>query len=197
MIKLESQITITPPPFTNENNQVVSPGSMTFDVLNVSYVDTPSSKNLVAYINGLPGSFTLFSGQQYDIIGNWTQEQADRALRSQLGNTAEEIKETLQSLFPKTLEQNPNGPGSILTGMISSLGIKSTSNCSCRRHALEMNEKGPDWCDQNMPTILSWLKEESSKRNLPFIEMVAKAMVQRAINKSRRLMAKEQSNEQA
>jgi hypothetical protein len=81
--------------------------------------------------------------------------------------------------------------------MISSLGIKSTSNCSCRRHALEMNEKGPDWCDQNIPTILSWLKEESSKRNLPFIEMVAKAMVQRAINKSRRLMAKEQSNEQA
>ena len=167
MIKLESPITITPPPFTNENNQVVRPESMTFDILNISYVDTPSNKNLVAYINGIPGSFTLFSGQQYDIIGNWTQEQADRALRSQLGNTAEEIKETLQSLFPKTLEQNPNGPGSILTGMISSLGIKSTSNCSCRRHALEMNEKGPDWCEQNMETILSWLKEESSKRGLP------------------------------
>ena len=197
MIKLDSPITITPPPFTNENNQVVRPGSMTFDILNVSYVDTPSNKNLVAYINGLPGSFTLFSGQQYDIIGDWTQEQADRALRSQLGNTTEEIQQTLQSLYPKTLEQNPNGPGSILTGMISSLGIKSTSNCSCRRHALEMNDKGADWCEQNMTTILSWLKEESTKRNLPFIEMVAKAMVQRAINKSRRLLQKEQANEQA
>jgi hypothetical protein len=197
MIKLETPITITPPPFTNENNQVVRPGSMTFDTLNISYVDTPSNKNLVAYINGLPGSFTLFSGQQYDIIGDWTQEQADRALRSQLGNTAEEITETLQSLYPRTLEQNPNGPGSILTGMISSLGIKSTSNCSCRRHALEMNDKGPDWCEQNMPTILSWLKEESAKRSLPYVEMVAKAMVQRAINKSRRLLQQEQANEQA
>jgi hypothetical protein len=197
MIKLETPITITPPPFTNEANQIVRPGSITLDVLNVSYVDTPSNKNLVAYINGLPGSFTLFSGQQYDIIGNWTQEQADRALRSQLGSTTEEIKETLQSLYPRTLEQNPNGPGSILTGMISSLGIKSTSNCSCRRHALEMNDKGPDWCDQNMPTILSWLKEESAKRNLPYVEMVAKAMVQRAINKSRRLLQQEQANEQA
>jgi hypothetical protein len=197
MIKLDSPITITPPPFTNETNQVIRPESITMQILNISYVDTPSNKNLVAYINGLPGSFTLFSGQQYDIIGNWTQEQADRALRSQLGNTTEEIQQTLQSLYPKTLEQNPNGPGSILTGMISSLGIKSTSNCSCRRHALEMNDKGTDWCEQNMPTILSWLKEESAKRNLPFIEMVAKAMVQRAINKSRRLLQKEQANEQA
>jgi hypothetical protein len=55
-----------------------------------------------------------------------------------------------------------------------------------------MNEKGPDWCDQNMDTILSWLKEESGKRGLPYVEMVAKAMVQRAINKSRRLLQKEQ-----
>jgi hypothetical protein len=54
-----------------------------------------------------------------------------------------------------------------------------------------MNEKGPDWCDQNMDTILSWLKEESTKRKLPFIESVARLVVQRAIKTSRRLKAKE------
>jgi len=196
MISLDSPITLLPPPFTNDNNQVVRPSPIVFDYLNVSYVDTPMNKNVSAYINGLPGSFTLFSGPQYDMIGDWTQEQAETTLRSHLGQTAEQIQKTLQSIFPKTLEQNPNGPGSILTGMISSLGIKSSSNCSCRRHALEMNDNGPDWCEQNMTTILSWLKEESHKRSLPYVEMVAKAMVQRAINKSRRLLEKERANEQ-
>ena len=71
--------------------------------------------------------------------------------------------------------------------MISALGIKSSSTCSCRRHALEMNEKGPDWCEQNMDQIVGWLKEESSKRGLPFVETVGKMMVQRAIAKSRKL----------
>lgn len=196
-MKLDFDVTVVPPPFTNENNQIIKPSSITFRDLNISYVDTPTSKTVVAYINGLPGSFVLFSGSQYDIIGDWTQAQAERALMSQLGSTKEEVEASLQALFPRTLEQNPNGPGTILTGMISTLGIKSTSNCSCRRHALQMNDNGPDWCEQNMDTILGWLKEESAKRNLPYIEMVAKAMVQRAISKSRRLLAKEQSNEQA
>lgn len=196
-MKLDFDISVTPPPFTDENNRLIKPGTITMRDLNISYVDTPEQKNVVAYINGLPGSFLLFSGDQYDIIGDWTQAQAERALMSQLGKTKEEIEASLQALFPRTLEQNPNGPGTILTGMISTLGIKSTSNCSCRRHALQMNDNGPDWCEQNMDTILGWLKEESAKRNLPYIEMVAKAMVQRAISKSRRLLAKEQSNEQA
>jgi hypothetical protein len=195
MIDLGTTITVSPPPFTNDKNQLVTPRPIILNSLDVVYVDTPSQKTVVAYINGLPGSFNLFSGQQYDIIGDWTKSQAERALRSQLGSTTEEIQATLQQLYPRTLEQNPNGPGTILTGMISTLGIKSTSNCSCRRHALEMNDKGPDWCEQNTDTILSWLKEESSKRNLPYIELVAKTMVQRAISKSRRLLAKEKSND--
>jgi hypothetical protein len=41
-----------------------------------------------------------------------------------------------------------------------------------------------------MTTILKWLKEESAKRNLPFVETVAKIMVSRAIKTSRRLKAK-------
>ena len=53
-----------------------------------------------------------------------------------------------------------------------------------------MNDKGPDWCEQNMTTILGWLKEESNKRNLPFIESVAKLIVLRAIRLSRKIKTK-------
>ena len=41
--------------------------------------------------------------------------------------------------------------------------------------------------------ILNWLNEESKKRNLPFVRTVAKLMVQRAINKSRRIKKKKQN----
>ena len=57
-----------------------------------------------------------------------------------------------------------------------------------------MNEKGPDWCEQNLDQILGWLKEESTKRGMPFIETIAKIMVMKAIKKSRRLLEKETTN---
>ena len=53
-----------------------------------------------------------------------------------------------------------------------------------------MNTEGPDWCENNMDTILAWLEEESSKRKLPFVRTVAKMMVNRSISKSRRMLAK-------
>jgi hypothetical protein len=51
-----------------------------------------------------------------------------------------------------------------------------------------MNERGVDWCETNLPVILSWLKEESEKRHLPFIETIASMIVKRAIKTSRRLL---------
>jgi aminoglycoside N3'-acetyltransferase len=74
--------------------------------------------------------------------------------------------------------------------MLGSLGIRSAPTCSCKRRALEMNFRGPDWCEQNIDNIVGWLEEEAKKRRLPFIKTVAKLMVQRAISKSRRLLAK-------
>ena len=100
-------------------------------------------------------------------------------------------QEKLQNLFPKTLESDPDGPGSVLSNMISSLGIRSSPDCSCKKHAILMNEKGCDWCEENIDTIIGWLKEESAKRKLPFIESVAKLIVKRAIGTSRRLKRKQ------
>jgi hypothetical protein len=89
------------------------------------------------------------------------------------------------------MEENPNGPGSMLSNMIKKIGIVMTQGCSCRRHAIEMNEKGNDWCEQNIDTIVAWLREEAGKRRLPFLDSVGKLMVNRAIKKSRRLLANE------
>lgn len=96
---------------------------------------------------------------------------------------------------PQTLEDFPNGPGTILSKMLSKIGIHSTPNCSCRRRAMEMNTRGPDWCAQNIDLIVGWLKEESEKRKLPFVDFAGKLLIQRAIKVSRKaLKALENAN---
>lgn len=89
---------------------------------------------------------------------------------------------------PQTLEDFPNGPGTVLSKMLAKVGIKSSPNCSCRRRAMEMNTRGPDWCAENMDTIVGWLREESEKRKLPFVDFAGKLLIQRAIKVSRKAL---------
>ena len=186
MIKLDKELTIQPPPYT-EAEKVITPEAIVTSELDVVYHDQPSQKTVVATFVNVPGQFVVVKGDEYEALnGEISHEVLQYKLLMLLG---EDPEATLNDQFPKTLEQDPDGPGSILTNMIKTIGIKSSSNCSCRKHALEMNDKGPDWCEQNMDTILSWLKEESTKRKLPYVEFVAKSMVQRAIYKSRKLKA--------
>jgi hypothetical protein len=89
---------------------------------------------------------------------------------------------------PQTLEDFPNGPGTLLSKMLSKIGINSTPNCSCRRRAMEMNTRGPDWCADNIDTVVGWLREESERRKLPFVDFAGKLLIQRAIKMSRKAM---------
>lgn len=80
----------------------------------------------------------------------------------------------------------PHGPGTMVSNMLESIGIKASPNCGCKRKALTMNVNGNDWCEQNLETIIDWLEEEAKKRGLPFIRAAGKLLVKRAISMSRR-----------
>lgn len=189
MIQLNNPITIRQPPYTGPDGKVVTPDPVTYSLLDVTYIIRPGGQTIYAQIAGIPSPIALVVGNDFSSLSNnLNLSSLEELTKAKLGDDPQSF---LQSLFPKTLESDPNGPGSVLSGMIATLGIKAAPNCSCKRHAIEMNEKGPDWCEQNMDTILSWLKEESTKRKLPFIESVARLVVQRAIKTSRRLKAKE------
>lgn len=191
-MKLNETITINPPPYTDSNtNQIVFPEPLTFNSLDVTYHWNPASKIASATIRNIPGSFVLVTPEKYTALGDFSISQLEALLYNEI---KEDTAKKLRAKFPRTLEEDPNGPGSILSSMISTMGIKSTPNCSCRRHAIEMNTKGPEWCEQNMPTILGWLREESTKRHLPYIESVASLIVKRAIKTSKRLLRQQQEN---
>lgn len=90
---------------------------------------------------------------------------------------------TDQTLAPhKYIE---TGPGTELKKLLSLIGIKATTNCTCNKKAQQMNKWGPDKCQENMNIILRWLKEEADKRKLFFVETIARWLVKRAIKNSR------------
>lgn len=185
-MNLDNPIIINPPAFSGPDGKVINPDPLVLQNLKVQYTDVPYQKQYFARIEGIPSPVYLYFGSEYDNNPDITKTKAETKLREILGDDPSRV---LRQLFPKTLEEHPYGPGTILSGMIATMGIKVTSNCSCKKHAIEMNEKGPEWCEENINTIIGWLKEESNKRGIPFIETAAKLIVNRAINKSKKLLA--------
>jgi hypothetical protein len=187
-MKLSQSITIQPPPHSDNSGKIINPPEIKLDELNLVFLDNPKNKIVSIQIPPLPVNITIWGGSEYDLIGDWTKSQAETKLEELMGDDQAKY---LRSLYPKTLEENPNHPGTQLSKMIKSVGIQMTDSCSCKRHALEMNEKGNDWCDQNIDTIVGWLRDEAKRRGLPFMDALGKLLVGRAIKKSRKLLANE------
>jgi hypothetical protein len=82
-----------------------------------------------------------------------------------------------------------HGPGTELKKLLSRVGITSTPTCSCNARARTMDEKGCDWCEANIDEIVGWLREESAKRGLPFIDLAGRMLVKRAIKNARKAEA--------
>lgn len=84
-----------------------------------------------------------------------------------------------------------SGPGTELKALLKDwLGIQASPNCSCNARARQMDEWGPDVCEQNMPTILQWLEEQATARKLPFVRFAAEQAVKLAIRRARKKAAK-------
>lgn len=77
------------------------------------------------------------------------------------------------------------GPGTELKKLLSKIGIRPTADCPCNKRANQMDQEGPDWCEQNMEKILGWLREEANRRGLPFVNAAGRLLVRRAIKNSR------------
>ena len=77
-----------------------------------------------------------------------------------------------------------SGAGTELKKLLKMVGITSSPNCSCNARARTMDENGILWCKNNQELIVSWLKEEASKRRLPFANFVGKKIVKLAISRA-------------
>jgi hypothetical protein len=86
-----------------------------------------------------------------------------------------------------------HGPGTELKKLLSRVGITATPNCSCNARARRMDEeeaKSPGWCEAHLDEIVGWLREEATKRGLPFVDMAGRVLVRRAISNARKEAAR-------
>ncbi len=74
------------------------------------------------------------------------------------------------------------GVGTELQNIIAKFGLRPAPNCKCQQHIREMDTNGVDWCEQNIPTITGWLREEAQRAKLPFTEIGAKRLIKRSIS---------------
>ena len=85
-------------------------------------------------------------------------------------------------------QASTTGPGTELKKLLAGwpFRIVSKPNCSCNAKARAMDAKGCDWCETNLDEIVAWLREEATKRKLPFLDVAGRMLVRRAICNARR-----------
>jgi hypothetical protein len=90
------------------------------------------------------------------------------------------------SRLPEPPAPPTHGPGTELKKLLARVGIVATPDCSCNARAAEMDRQGVDWCEQNVDTIVGWLREQATARGLPFFDLAGRMLVRRAIANARR-----------
>lgn len=85
------------------------------------------------------------------------------------------------------------GPGTELKAMLAGFPfyLKTTPSCPCSKRAKAMDEReknSPGWCEENMATIVGWLKEEHGRQKLlvPFVPAAVEQLVRIAIRRARK-----------
>lgn len=76
------------------------------------------------------------------------------------------------------------GPGTELKRLLAGFGITATPDCLCNARADEMDDRelaSPGWCEENIGTIVGWLRQEAGRRGLPFIDAAGRLLVRKAI----------------
>jgi hypothetical protein len=96
---------------------------------------------------------------------------------------------------PPRLSPPPGrGPGTELKKLLAGwpLFITTTPTCACNARAAKMDieeARAPGWCIEHMDEIVSWLREEATKRGLPFLDTAGRLLVRRAVAKAKRATA--------
>lgn len=92
-----------------------------------------------------------------------------------------------QKYSPKTVSMSIRaGVGTELKKLLAKLRLNPKPGCKCNQRILLMNQWGPDKCEENIDTIVGWLRDEAERAELPFSAIGAKLIIKRAIHNARK-----------
>ena len=101
--------------------------------------------------------------------------------KKDLDTQRENIDDSKGLVFPPMML----GPGTELKKMLAIFGFQENASCSCNSKAKIMDSWGCDECEKRSEEIIGWLRDEAKKRKLPFIDLVGKLLLKRAIKLAR------------
>ena len=84
------------------------------------------------------------------------------------------------------IQDSKDGPGTELKKLLSWFHSPDKRKCKCQNRIEKMNAWGPDRCEQKIDTIARWLKHSARIARLPYVDLIARGLVSRAIRNSRR-----------
>jgi hypothetical protein len=106
------------------------------------------------------------------------------------GKTIESLPEALgqQAGASEKPSHEASGPGTELSKLLKRLGIEPTPTCQCRAKAAQMDAWGPDECEkpERIEEVVAVMRAEAEARGLPFLDVVGRLLVRRAIRNARR-----------
>jgi hypothetical protein len=84
-----------------------------------------------------------------------------------------------------------SGPGTELSKLLKRIGIEPTPTCACREMQQTMDQWGCDEASkpERIDEVVKVMREEAAARGLPFIDMVGRLLVRRAIQNARKAAA--------
>lgn len=95
------------------------------------------------------------------------------------------VRSKAPNLVAACKQQTDGGPGTELKHLLKRFGFATCGKCG--RRSQIMDQRGPDWCRDNIDTIVGWLREAAADRKLPFSATLAKMLIRKAINGSVRV----------
>ena len=105
-------------------------------------------------------------------------------------STLEAVRALLQKTSTAPTDIPAAGPGTELKKLLGRIGITASPTCGCTARARQMDARGCEWCEANVDTIVGWLREEATKRRLPFLDAAGRVLVRRAISNARKEQAR-------
>ena len=148
----------------------------------LTFIDDQKNQSYYVYIEGYEHPIYLLIQDEYkEYKSKINDEFGKNRLLEALNSAPIEI---LNEILPKTLDNHPYGPGTILHLLLKKIGIRVDTGCSCINNAIAMNERGVVWCYYNINIIVGWLKAESIRRKIFFNKYIAKILILYAIYKS-------------
>ena len=94
-MKLDKSITFTPPSIPLKDGSNKTFNSVTLNELDITIVDNPQRKNVVAQLRGIPFPLVLWEKEDYDLAGDYTQAQVEERILELLGNEPAKVLEGL------------------------------------------------------------------------------------------------------